>query len=81
VGLAQEGIYTIKARKLQANLLKLDLVKAYDKIDWGYLRLLLTHIGLDYSLVNWIMACVQNVSFSILVNGAPTLFFQSQRGL
>jgi len=61
--------------------MRLDLVKAYDKVDWGFLRLLLVHIGMDYVLVNWIMACVHNVKFAVLINGVPTNFFHSQRGL
>jgi len=52
VGLAQEGVHTTKIKKIKAYLMRLDLVKAYDKVDWGYLRLLLIHIGMDYVLVN-----------------------------
>lgn len=81
VGVTQEGIHSIKTKKLPAILLKLDLIKAYDKIDWNFLRLLLLQIGLDQELVCWIMACVTNVQFSVLVNGAPSSFFHSSRGL
>ena len=81
MGLTQEGVHTIKVKKIKACLMRLDLVKAYDKVDWGFIRLLLVHIGMDYVMVNWIMACVQNVKFVVLVNGVPTNFFHSQRGL
>jgi len=81
VGLAQEGIHTIKVKKIKACLLRLDLIKAYDKVDWGFLRLLLVHIGMDYLMVNWIMACVQNVRFAVLINGVPSNFFHCHRGL
>jgi len=62
-------------------LLKMNLIKAYDCIDWMFLHLILLHVGLDGELVRWIMAYVCNVHFAVLVNGAPTGFFQSQRGL
>lgn len=81
VGLAQEGIHTIKTKDIPVILLKLGLVKAYDKIDWTFLRLLLLHIGLEQDLVGWIMACVTNVKFAVLVNGSPSPFFSSSRGL
>lgn len=81
VGVTQEGIHSIKTKKLPTLLLKLDLIKSYDKIDWVYLRLLLLHVGLDQDLVNWIMARVSNVHFSVLVNGSPSNFFHSQRVL
>lgn len=68
-------------KKLSALLLKMDLIKAYDRIDWVFLQLILFHVGLEGDTVSWIMACVSNVHFAILVNGAPTGFFHGQRGL
>jgi len=81
VGAAQEGIHSIKDRKIKASLMKVDLNKAYDRVDWGYLRLLLLHIGLSGNVVRWIMACVTSVNFAVLVNGSPSGFFKSSRGL
>eukprot|EP00253_Pinus_taeda_P018226 PITA_18226 len=43
--------------------------------------MLLTHIGFSYPFVSWIMGCITNVSFAVLVNGAASSFFNSQRGL
>jgi len=81
VGATQEGIHSIKTKHLPACLLKIDLIKAYDRIDWVYLRLLLLHIGLDIELASWIMACAHNLHFTVLVNGSPTVFFNGGRGL
>lgn len=81
VGVTQEGIHSIKTKKPPALVLKLDLIKSYDKIDWVYLHLLLLHIRLDQDLVNWIMACVTNIKLSVLVNGSPSYFFHSHMGL
>ena len=38
-------------------------------------------LGMTIRLVNWIMGCVQFVSFIVLINGAPSHFFQASRGL
>jgi hypothetical protein len=42
VGIAQECLYSAKTKKLSTIILKLDLKKAYDKVSWQFLRLLLT---------------------------------------
>ena len=41
VGITEEMIHLIKAKNLDAMLLKMDLVKAYDKVYWAFLRLAL----------------------------------------
>ena len=52
VSLAQEMIHTIKLSKNPAFALKLDLSKAYDSLNWTFLRLVMIHIGLDLEIVN-----------------------------
>jgi len=59
----------------------MNLIKAYDNIDWGFLRLLLLQVGIDFEIVSWIMDCVGNIHFSIMVNGSLTRVFKGQRGL
>lgn len=81
IGAAQEGIHSIKDKKIKPSLLKVDLSKAYDRVDWGYLRLLLLHIGMCGTVVEWILACVTSVNFAVLMNGSPSGFFQCSRGL
>eukprot|EP00253_Pinus_taeda_P024113 PITA_24113 len=81
IGVAQEVIHSVKQKKKKGVILKIDLSKAYDRINWLYLRLLLTHLGFNFSFISWIMGCISNVSFAVLINGAATPFFKSQRGL
>eukprot|EP00253_Pinus_taeda_P029977 PITA_29977 len=81
IGVAQEVIHSVKQKKKKGAVLKIDLSKAYDRINWLYLRLLLTHLGFNYSFISWIMGCISNVSFAVLINGAASPFFKSQRGL
>lgn len=52
VAITRECIHSIKSRKIEACLLKIDLVKAYDCIDWKFLRLILHKIGFDTSMVD-----------------------------
>jgi hypothetical protein len=77
IGTTQECLHSIKAKKLQAVILKLDLKKAYDCTNWDYLRLMLLHCGFGHHMTKWIMGCVTSTSFSILINGEATNFFNS----
>jgi hypothetical protein len=81
VGIAQECLHTAKSKKLSSIILKLDLKKAYDKVSWQFLRMLLIQIGLKWEVTQWIMACITSVNMVVLINGSPTDFFKSYRGL
>eukprot|EP00253_Pinus_taeda_P030772 PITA_30772 len=74
-------IHSVKQKKKKGVVLKIDLSKAYDRTNWLYLRLLLTHLGFNYSFISWIMGCISNVSFAVLIKGATSPFFKSQMGL
>jgi len=71
----------LKVQKQKGAVIKIDLSKAYDRVSWLYLRMLLTHLGFCYEFVRWIMACINTVSFAVLINGAASPFFQAGRGL
>jgi hypothetical protein len=61
--------------------MKLDLKKAYDNIDWEYLRMILPRVGFRVNLTEWIMCCVTSVNFVVLINGEATDYSKSGRGL
>jgi len=61
--------------------LKLDLKKAYDKVNWIFLRMLLIHIGLKWEVFKWIIGCISSVNYAILINGSPTYFFKGNNGI
>ena len=58
IGVAQEGMHSLKSRNIKGAILKIDLSKAYDKVSWIYLRLLLTHLGFGINFIRWIMSCI-----------------------
>jgi hypothetical protein len=81
VSLAQETLHTVHRQKQAAFAVKLDLSKAYDRVNWTFLRLLLIQIGFEVEAVEWIMGCIQSSSFAVLINGSPSPFFRPSRGL
>jgi len=78
---AQEVMHSIQSKKIKGMILKADLSKAFNRVSWLYLRMLLTHLGFPVGFIKWIMCCITNVSFSVLVNGVASAFFGSERGL
>jgi hypothetical protein len=60
---------------------KLDLSKAYDRVDWDFLRQAMQKLGFSHRWVHWIMSCVTTVSYSVKFNGAILDSFAPSRGL
>ncbi|RVW63481.1 Transposon TX1 uncharacterized 149 kDa protein [Vitis vinifera] len=60
---------------------KLDIEKAYDSINWNFLMKVLQKMGFGTRWMEWIWWCISTAKFSILVNGVPTGFFSSSKGL
>ena len=62
IGVAREGLHNIKSKHMQGVVLKIDLSKAYDRLNWLYIRFLLTHLGFHIYFIRWIMSCITMVS-------------------
>ena len=78
---AHETIHTIKKDKQKAFSLKLDLSKAYDRVSWTFVRLLMIKIGVAPEVVEWTMGCLQSTSFAVIINGSASNFFRPSREL
>ena len=79
--LAHEMIHSLKQTKSPGMLLKVDLAKAYDKVDWKYMKEVLSTYGSNHEWVKWIGNLTSSAFFSILVNGSPSDPFSPSRGL
>jgi hypothetical protein len=60
---------------------KLDLSKAYDRVDRGFFKKLLVKLGFQSQWVQWVMTFVTTVRYSVRFNGVPLPPFSPSRGL
>jgi hypothetical protein len=62
-------------------VVKLDMSKAYDMVEWGFLEETMRWMGFAPRWIHLIMMCVTMVKYSILVNGEPCGNIKPSRGL
>lgn len=67
-----------KKRKRYMMALKVDMNKAYDRVEWNFLRVVMKKLGVDGK---WIMECISSVFFNIIINGKVSNNFSPSRGL
>ncbi|XP_062094228.1 uncharacterized protein LOC133800288 [Humulus lupulus] len=62
-------------------LMKIDISKAYDSIDWDFLENLLNAYKFPGRFIRWIMICLRGSSYCILMNGQLQGSFKGGKGL
>ena len=79
----QKVLHSFKNRKIKSGTIaiKLDLQKAYDRMNWSFLKEVLLRFGFNETFTSWIMACVTTVSFKVLINGGKSDQFKPGRGV
>ncbi|KAL0462352.1 UNVERIFIED_CONTAM: hypothetical protein Slati_0122800 [Sesamum latifolium] len=80
--LAQDLIHSLEFRRADVNVIfKLDIAKAYDRVNWEFLYHVLQQKSFPQRWINLVANAVSNCWFSVLVNGEHAEFFHSTRGL
>nr|XP_016500683.1 PREDICTED: uncharacterized protein LOC107819114 [Nicotiana tabacum] len=62
-------------------IIKIDMQKAYDSIEWLFLEQVLNDMNFPEIFVRWIMVCISTVSYSIVINGKSSAPFTAKRGV
>lgn len=69
---AYEALHTMATRvkgKKAYMAMKLDMSKAYDRMEWSFLKAVMRKMGFAERWISLIMTCVKSATFSVLVNG------------
>lgn len=62
-------------------MIKIDLQKAYDSVEWPFLEQGMVELGFPDRFIKGTMACVKTVNYTILVNGSSSAPFNAAKGL
>ncbi|KAJ0895798.1 putative RNA-directed DNA polymerase [Helianthus annuus] len=76
-----EVVSWLKKSKKRGMILKVDIEKAYDSLNWVFLRSIMGQMGFPSKWLDWVMETVTTAKASVLVNGSPTQEFVCHRGL
>ena len=79
--IANEAVDSRLKDNLFSLLLKLDTEKAFDHVNWDCFLSVMSKMGFGQRWINWIRWCISTTNFLILINGPPSDFFHSTKGL
>ena len=84
ISVGYECLHKIKHSKGKINglvALKLDISKAYDRVEWMFLKQTMLKLGFAQSWLDLIMWCITIAFFSVIINGTTKGLIYPQRGL
>ncbi|XP_042950052.1 secreted RxLR effector protein 78-like [Carya illinoinensis] len=61
--------------------IKLNMSKAYDKVEWDFLEAVLLRLGFGQRWTELLMKCIKSISYSVIINGTLEETIIASRGL
>ncbi|XP_040998204.1 uncharacterized protein LOC121244256 [Juglans microcarpa x Juglans regia] len=82
ISMTQELIQSINKPSRGGNVvLKIDMAKEYDSVDWNFLIHVLSGFGFSKPVCCMFCQCISSPCFYVVMNGVPKGFFQAERRL
>ncbi|KAL9667161.1 hypothetical protein QQ045_001510 [Rhodiola kirilowii] len=82
LGLAHDMVHDLNTKSRGGNvLIKLDMVKAYDKISWSFILAILRKLGFQETWCDLIYRCISNCWYTVRWGGSSYGFFKSYQGV
>jgi hypothetical protein len=61
--------------------MKIDLMKAYDSVNWEFMIHCLHCFSFPEKFLSWIRECITSPRFSVCLNGTLVGYFEGKKGL
>ena len=81
VALLRDVVDYASSHMVPAVILSLDQEKAFDRVDWEFMRCTLSAMGFGPSFIGWVNLFYANVLSAVNVNGYLSSFFPLSRGV
>jgi hypothetical protein len=81
--IAQEMLHSMTKMRSKVGffVIKVDLSKAYDRLNWKFIHQVLLEVKLPNAMINVIMNCITSVQSNVLWNGSRSDFFPPHCGV
>ncbi|KAG7543067.1 Reverse transcriptase domain [Arabidopsis thaliana x Arabidopsis arenosa] len=82
--IAQENFHALRSNaacKKKFMAIKTDMSKAFDRVEWQFLRALMEKMGFSGAWIERVMFCVSSVSYKVILNGTPRGVIKPTRGI
>ena len=75
------GLHTNKSCQNKFMVIKTDMSKAYDRIEWNFIEALIHKMDFDPHWIKLMRRYISSVQYRVLLNGQPHGLITPQRGL
>ena len=80
-GIWNVWFYAVPLESHGRMVVKLDMSKAYDKVEWRFLKIIMLELDFRQGWIDLVMHCVETTTFSFFISGERKGFVKLSRGM